>query len=682
MVKTNAAPPSRWRIGVYRFDADTKRLSGESTVTVLEPKAAALLAYFCQNAGRDIGRDELLATVWYGQIVTDNSISRAVVLLRKAFQDEAKVRHTIVTLPKFGYRLVANVAPLDTPTADDDPTQASRAIGSLPIAAGLIGLALLGLTLWLRGPEPTVGAPATTAIAPLSRLAIAQTNADLAPDGNALIYTARGASHSEIHWVEGPGAGPVPISTPEGNADFATWSHAGDFVVYQYMTDERCEFHRLSRAAFATRRAEVIYECVPGSYTELSLSPDDTTLYFVERPTVHAPYSVYALSLGEPSKRRLSQPVARGYGNHFVDVHPATGQLLVLGDHLPGKTSVYELDPLSDSFTLRRAFDYGLDSAIWSHRDDTIVHPSRHPSYQLVSSSLAGDDSRVIVSDSRRIASPRRVRAATAAAGDYLFTSYLYNRDIAVSAHSDDDINSAVMDYLPALSHAGDRLAFISKRSGESQIWIKNYATGALRSIESPDQGRRFHDLVWSADDQQLLANTNTGLLVYSLVTNEFTHRISLPLPAYAVSWVNADSVAVSHYESGRWRAYHYRLGAGETVALDERWAASVTAAGRTLTLDQSLAVYDGERQVAALADCAPLLWRYQLRFRIDHDTVVCHADDAPNDLLVVHADDSVRRLQNAVGRYEFFSMRGGVLAATEVTSAYSDIMRTQHSNL
>ncbi|MEM8984471.1 MAG: winged helix-turn-helix domain-containing protein, partial [Pseudomonadota bacterium] len=377
-MSSNGGQSLRWQIGAFRFDANRKRLWSDEHVVTLEPKAAALLTYFCQNAGRDIGRDELLQAVWYGQIVTDNSISRAVVLLRKAFRDEAKTRHTIATLPKFGYRLIAPVSPLNVAEARANSSPHGRhRFAALPIALGLLAIGVAVVLTWPTNTEKRSSAPVPVALAPLSRLAVAQTNADLAGDGNSLVYTARRNGHSEIFFVAEPGASPIPISATGGDADFATWSHGGDFVVYQFMTGEHCEFHRIARAAFAERRAEVIYDCVPGSYTELSLSPDDSTVYFVERPRVHAPYAVYALDLQQPSKRRLSQPVARGYGNHFVDVHPSTGQLLVLGDHLPGKTSVYELDPVNDSFSLRRAFDYGLDSAIWSHRDDEIVHPSR-----------------------------------------------------------------------------------------------------------------------------------------------------------------------------------------------------------------------------------------------------------------------------------------------------------------
>lgn len=670
---------TRWIIGDYRFDADTRRLRGAGGEALLEPKAAALLAYFCEHPGRSIGRDELLEAVWRGQVVSDNSINRVVVLLRKALKDDDKARRYIATVPKLGYRLIAPVRVFEAGQRDAfEGVPSSGVFGTGRASLALAVVALVAIAVYLgRGAPPGAPEQAGPAVAPLSRLAVAQSNAALAADGQSLLFTASDGRWRQVFLVTDAGAPPQAISAPDGHADFAAWAHNDAFVVYRFAQGERCEFHRVERARLTDRSPEVIYECVPGSYSELSLSPDNSTLYFVERPAEFAPYAVYALNLEQQSKQRLSQPVAAGYGNHFVDVHPTSGALLVLGDRTPGKTSVYQLDPVGNSFTLRRAFDFGLDSAIWSHRDGYIVHPSRHPSYQLVESPLDGGAERTIVSDSRRISGPRRIDAPQSAGG-YLFTSYLYNRDIDIGSPGTSALNSAVMDYLPALDNRGQRLAFISKRAGYSQVWIKDLRDGQLAAIEPPDAGRRFLSLAWSADDRRLLANTNTGVLVYSLVDGAYQHNISLPLPAYAVHWHDAQTLSFSHFEGQRFRAYRHELATGETVALDERWAFSLGNQQQQLYFDQSLQAHRDGRPLTELAACADPVWRYQLRYLLDGEHIYCHAQDAYRDLLRFDAQMNVTRLPDAVDRYEFFSARDGQLATTRVASEYSDIMRTR----
>jgi DNA-binding winged helix-turn-helix (wHTH) protein len=669
---------TQWRVGRFEFDANTRRLRGDDGDVLLEPKTAALLAYFCQHPQRDIDRDELLKNVWHGQVVADNSINRVVVLLRKALQDDDKARRYIATVPKLGYRMIAQVAahPVEgSEPIDRESTSRARLIRYLAGVAA-VGLAV-SVLVWALRPEPDITSTAPS-VRPLSRLAVAQSSADLARDGETLLYTASDGERNVIFQIAGPFAEPVPVSAPDGSADFAKWSYGEDFIVYQFRTQNRCEFHRVNRSELQARTASVLYECAPGSYSELSLSPDDGTLYFVERDSATSPYAVYALDLAGKTKRRLSQPVARGYGNHYVDVHPRSGALLLLSDHAPGKTSIYKLDVASNSFVLHRRLDYSLDSAIWSHRDGFVVHPSRHPSYQLLETSLDEGVSSVIVSDSRRISGPRRIINADGAGSDYLFTSYLYNRDIEMQEYPAARFNSAVMDYLPAISHARHQLAFISKRSGDSQIWIRDFRDGSLRSIEPPDTGRRFLDLRWSPNDGRLLANTNSGILIYSMREEAFVHIVSLPLPAHAVRWHDARTLSFSHFEDRRWQAYLYSLDTEEAITLDERWAFSARNDQQQIYLDQSLATYRDGEVLEELERCAHPVWRAQLRYQLDGADIYCHAGDVSSDLLRFGPDMSMSRVEDAVERYEFFSVRHGQIASTRVVSAYSDIMRTR----
>lgn len=675
---------NHWQVGDHVFDANTHRLSCNGRNTLLEPKAAALLAYFCEHPGRDIGRDELLEAVWHGQIVADNSINRVIVLLRKALNDEDTPRRYIATVPKLGYRFIAVVSAIErsatkSPVAPTNKSLRPSFAYGFSIA-GVVAVVAIGAIYYMQGKESNAR-PSRLSVEPLSRLATAQYNANLAGDGQSLLYTASDGRFNQVYLVAGTATEPQPISEPGGDANFAAWAAGDEFVVYQYMGRDRCEFHRVDRDQLGARSAQVLHECRSGSYTELLLSPDNQTLYFLERATPFAPYAVYAIDLERQSKRRLSQPVASGYGNHFIDVHPHSGDLLLLSDHAPGKTSLYILDPNQDSFALLRQMDYSLDSAIWSHRDGYVVHPSMHPSYELLETSLESGISRVILSDSRRISNPRRIRPSDENNHDYLFTSYLNNRDIEVAGYPGAPFNSAVMDYLPTISNDGQRLAFVSKRSGDSEIWLLNIESGGLTSIRPPDEGRRFHDLVWSSDDQQLLANTNTGVLVYSLATKSYTRDLSLSQSAYATQWYDANTLTYSHFEDGRWQAYRHHLPTGEIEPLDARWAFVAQTERGELTLDQELRPYLQASLLVELEACARPIWRYQLRYRFDRGAIYCHATDGSNDLLRYDADLQVTRIADAVSRYEFFSVRDGRLAKTRVASSHSDIMRTRRAN-
>lgn len=69
-----------------------------------------MLVYLAQNAGRVISRTELEEKLWQGRIVTEDALTNTISKLRRAFQDSARKPKVIETLPKTGYRLIADVS--------------------------------------------------------------------------------------------------------------------------------------------------------------------------------------------------------------------------------------------------------------------------------------------------------------------------------------------------------------------------------------------------------------------------------------------------------------------------------------------------------------------------------------------------------------------------------------------
>ncbi|MFK8031213.1 MAG: winged helix-turn-helix domain-containing protein [Gammaproteobacteria bacterium] len=669
----------RWLVGEFEFDAGSKVLRSTEGDIILEPKAAALLSFFCENSDRDITREELLEAVWYGQVVSDNSVNRVIVLLRKALRDEDKVRRYIATIPKLGYRFIAKADRLEHSAIG--AIQNKKASSTWTVIAGLTLVFTAAVLVYLKPFETPPGNDRPSfSVTPLSRLPVPQSNADLSLDGSRLLYSANNGSGTAVYMTSQTLPQPVQISPPGGYADLAKWANNDEFAVYLYMREQRCEFHKVKIENTTLQPPAVIYQCLPDSYSEFSFSPDNSKLYFSERANSFAPYAIYELDLNKGSKRRLSQPVARGLGNHFVDVHPNTGALLLLSDHAPGKTSVYELDTRTDSFSRRKVFDYSLQSAVWSHQGDSIVHPSLHPSYQLLKTNLGSGDSQVIVSDSRRITGPRRIPSQNSESTDYLFTSYLYNRDISSSRYPESQLNSAVMDYLPSLSNSGDKLAFVSKRNGYSQVWIKNFNDESLIAIEPRDKGRLFTVLAWSPDDQQILANTNSGLIVYAVESNTQLHNLEFALPVYAASWHDNQTLAYSHFEDDHWHAYRVNLETGDTTSVNERWAFSMRNATQQIYLDQNFTAFRDDIELTPLKSCAGIVWRYRLRLILDGDNIYCHANDAYNDLLRFDREMKAERLSDAVERYEYFSVVDDHFVFTSAPDASSDIMQTNSS--
>ena len=110
------------RFGPFRLDPGARELRRGEVVVALPASAFDCLLYLLENRQRAVGKDELIAAVWGRADTTDALLAQTLVRVRKALGDTGSTQHTIQTVPRFGYRWVADVhediaAPAVTPAA-------------------------------------------------------------------------------------------------------------------------------------------------------------------------------------------------------------------------------------------------------------------------------------------------------------------------------------------------------------------------------------------------------------------------------------------------------------------------------------------------------------------------------------------------------------------------------------
>ena len=78
----------------------------------IKPLTMDVLVYLASHAGEVVSADELITSVWKGQVVGDGSVYQTINQLRHALGDHREGARLVETIPKRGYRLVATVVPL------------------------------------------------------------------------------------------------------------------------------------------------------------------------------------------------------------------------------------------------------------------------------------------------------------------------------------------------------------------------------------------------------------------------------------------------------------------------------------------------------------------------------------------------------------------------------------------
>ena len=98
-----------YEFGDFRLDADKHRLLRDGEVVPLSPKAVEALFVLVRNPGKPLEREALMQAVWAESFVEDANLTVAISHLRKALGQNGETAEYIETIPRLGYRFVAEV---------------------------------------------------------------------------------------------------------------------------------------------------------------------------------------------------------------------------------------------------------------------------------------------------------------------------------------------------------------------------------------------------------------------------------------------------------------------------------------------------------------------------------------------------------------------------------------------
>ena len=119
----------------FSLDTDRRELRGAGGLISLEPQVFDLLTYLICNRDRVVSKDDILAAIWHGRIVSEFALTTRINAARSAIGDSGEAQHLIKTLPRKGLRFVAAVTERKEPMALPLPlpvraAYTSRAAGS------------------------------------------------------------------------------------------------------------------------------------------------------------------------------------------------------------------------------------------------------------------------------------------------------------------------------------------------------------------------------------------------------------------------------------------------------------------------------------------------------------------------------------------------------------------------
>ncbi|HEY8412373.1 MAG TPA: winged helix-turn-helix domain-containing protein, partial [Pyrinomonadaceae bacterium] len=180
-----------YEFGRFRLNVAERVLLREGELVPLTPKVFDILLTLVESSGQVVSKDDLMKRVWPNTFVEEGNLTQNISLLRKALGETPGGVQFIETVPRRGYRFVAETSEtngrfesISSPALEIDrlvsaqipsPVSARRRTPAFIVAAGLVVVSIIGVVYF------TSKAGSTAPIQSIAVLPFVDESAD--PDG-------------------------------------------------------------------------------------------------------------------------------------------------------------------------------------------------------------------------------------------------------------------------------------------------------------------------------------------------------------------------------------------------------------------------------------------------------------------------------------------------------------------
>ena len=299
----------------FRLDLNETVLLRHGKQVSITPKAFQLLSILVENHGAVVKKEKLISEIWSDTIVEDGNLAFTARLLRQALGDNAKEPTYIETVPRKGYRFIAEVSEASCPDADhnvesgkSERLEKSRRGNLLKIEWGLLVLVLIavGWFFLYRDGALSGAAPILAELFKAERLS-STGNAALAvisPNGRLIAYTDQTGEGKWSIWLRQVATAENIQIIPPADVDYGglAFSHDNNslFLVRGEKSGKGLDVYRVN--VFGG----VLTKVIEGTEGWIGISPDDKKVSFVRCAYTDDDYcSLFVADIDGQNERRI-----------------------------------------------------------------------------------------------------------------------------------------------------------------------------------------------------------------------------------------------------------------------------------------------------------------------------------------------------------------------------------------
>ena len=516
----------RIRFGAFELDRQSGELYKQGAKLKLHGQPIAVLSLLLDHPGELVTREEIRKHLWPDDTFVDfeHSLNTHIKKLRQVFDDDAETPRYIETLPRRGYRFIAQVEAADSTRSKAPAPEPEPSPPPLPKHRWRYVLATLMVCALIGGLLYPFAAPSIArlirlyrqqqlTVVPLTALPGNVASPTFSPDGSQIAFAWDGGNSSQGSdvYVKVIGSDKPLRLTSHGNAFAPAWSPDGKTIAFRRDNSSDPGIFLISPLGGPEHKiTSAICYCFEGS--QMSWSPDGKRLAFLNHPADSpSDYTVRLFLLSLDSME--TAPVKTDCNLVTSPAFSHGGDYLAWACADSEDNVSIQVQRLSDgSITqLLRGID-GVGGMVWSQDGRRIIftssytggdlweialnrpnHPEKLPfGYDASYLAVNFPSHRLAYAQERRNVNVWRVG---------LFEPQPHPQKIVTSSREQT---------APKYSPDGSQIAFESNRSGSNEVWVSD-ADGA-NAVQLSSFGKSSTGTPrWSPDGKLIAFDSRVG---------------------------------------------------------------------------------------------------------------------------------------------------------------------------
>ena len=397
---------------------------------------------------------------------------------------------------------------------------------ALTIGAALVLLVWIGTESRARWSEAPLAPAAADASGlrpiPVTSLPGREFFPAVSPDGRQVAFIWDGGDRKtqvfQLYVQSLEAARPLKLTHGPRDAILSAWTPDGKHLAFLRHPDMSNQLLHEILLVPATGGAERSLGTVIGEQHGLSWSPDGRFLAVVDRVSPQGPDSIYLLSVTDSHKQQLTSPPVGFLGDSFAKFSPDGKSLVFLRMQAPFHGDLYAID-LIDGTLNRITTNFGgaVTGLDWSYDGNSIIFASGPSAFlaRLWKVGVTGGHPHELgVSDGHTPSTSRRNRAVMVyARGQFDSNIWRTPGPLATGAATPPVrfVESTQLDFVPQFSPDGSTIAFISRRSGTTELWTSSSDGTKLARLTFLEHDDLDMNFAWSPDGREIALTAWAG---------------------------------------------------------------------------------------------------------------------------------------------------------------------------